>query len=116
MILAVSALEHIDSKDSFVKKLEEMRDGIKPHGVVCLVVNSEVREKNRETGEDLFPQFEVNLPTEELREILQKTFTGWEVLKSTVREQKYDIPREGCISELCTNVVTYVARREKNSE
>jgi len=113
LILAVSALEHIDSKESFVKKLEEMREGIKPHGVVCLVVNSEVREKNKETGEELFPQFEVNLPTEELQKLLQKTFMGWEVLKSNVRGQQYDIPRDGCISEISTNVVTFVARRTK---
>jgi len=111
LILAVSALEHVDSKESLVKKLEEIRNGIRQNGVVCLVVNSEVLEKNKETGEKLFPQFEVNLPTEELQEILQKTFDGWEVLKSTVRAQKYDIPREGCISELSTNVVTYVIRR-----
>lgn len=113
LILAVSALEHIDSKESFVKKLEEMRKGIKLHGVVCLVVNSEVREKNKATGEELFPQFEVNLPTEKLQELLQKTFADWEVLKSTVRAQKYDIPREDCISELSTNVVTYVVRRTR---
>lgn len=111
LILAVSALEHIDSRESFVKKLEEMREGIKAQGVACLVINSEVRERNKETGEELVPQFEVNLPTEELQEILQGFFAGWEVLKSTVREQKYDIPREGCISELSTKVVTYVVRR-----
>ncbi|MBQ7863169.1 MAG: class I SAM-dependent methyltransferase [Lachnospiraceae bacterium] len=111
LILAVSALEHINSKESFVKKLEEMRESIKPQGVVCLVVNSKVREKNKETGEELFPQFEVNLPTQELQEILHRIFAGWEVLKSTVREQQYDIPREECISELSTNVVTYVARK-----
>ena len=113
MILAVSALEHIDSKESFVKKLEEMRDGIKQNGVVCLVINSEVEERNKATGEVLFPQFEVNLPTEELQYVLQNTFSGWEVIKSTVRRQQYDIPREGCISELTTNVVTYVVRRTK---
>ncbi len=111
MILAVSALEHTDSKESFVEKLEEMRDGIKPQGVVCLVVNSEVQEKNKETGEKLFPQFEVNLPTQNLQDMLQKTFVDWEVLKSTVREQQYDIPRDGCISELSTKVVTYVTRK-----
>ena len=111
LILAVSALEHIDSKESFVKKLEEMKDGIKLQGVVCLVVNSEIREKNKETGEALFPQFEVNLPTKELQEILQNIFADWEVLKSTVRGQQYDIPREGCVSELGTNVVTYVVRK-----
>lgn len=113
LILAVSALEHVDYKESLVKKLEEIRNGIRQNGVVCLVVNSEVREKNKETGEELFPQFEVNLPMEELQEILQKTFAGWEVLKSTVREQKYDIPREGCVSALETKVVTYVARRTR---
>jgi len=111
LILAVSALEHIDSKESFVKKLEEMRDGIRLQGAVCLVINSEVREKNKETGEALFPQFEVNLPTEELQKILQEVFAGWEVIKSTVRAQQYDIPREDCISELKTNVVTFVARK-----
>ena len=113
LILAVSALEHIDSKDSFIKKLSEMRDGIKEQGVVCLVVNSEVKENNKATGEALFPQFEVNLPTEELQEILRTTFAGWEDLKSTVRGQQYDIPREDCISELSTSVVTFAARRTR---
>lgn len=111
LIVAVSALEHIDSEKSFVRKLEEMQAGLKLQGVVCLVVNSEVKEQDKETKESLPPQFEVNLPTEELQELLQKTFSGWEVLKSTVREQKYDIPREGCMSELTTNVVTFVARK-----
>lgn len=111
LILAVSALEHIDSKESFVKKLEEMREGVREHGVVCLILNSEVKEKNKETGEDLLPQFEVNLPTKEIQEILKNIFLGWEILKETVREQQYDIPREGCTSELSTKVVTFVARK-----
>ena len=114
LILAVSALEHIDSKESFVKKLVEMKAGTKPQGIVCLVVNSEIREKNKETGEELFPQFEVNLPTKELQEILQNVFADWEVLKSTVRGQQYDIPREDCVSELSTNVVSYVVRKKEN--
>lgn len=113
LILAVSALEHIDSKESFLKKLKEMRAGTRKNGVVCLVVNSEVTERNKETGEELFPQFEVNLPTEELQDILHRFFADWEVSKSTVRVQKYDIPRDGCISELSTNVVTYVVRRTR---
>ena len=113
LILAVSALEHIDSKESFIKKLSEMRDGIKEQGVVCLVVNSEVTERDKETGEALFPQFEVNLPTKELQKIFTEVFSGWEILKTTVRVQKYDIPRGNVTSELETNVVTFVARRTK---
>ncbi len=111
LILVVSALEHIDSEESLIKKLEEIRDGVKQNGVVCLVVNSEVTERNKATGEALFPQFEVNLRTLELQELLQKAFDGWKILKSTLRGQQYDIPRENCVSELSTKVVTFVVRK-----
>lgn len=110
-VLAVSALEHIDSKESFVKKLGEIAKGIRENGIVCLVINSEVKEADKATGEPLPPQFEVNLPTEELQDLLSEVFVGWEVLKTTVREQKYDIPRECGISALETKVVTFVARK-----
>ena len=46
------------------------------------------------------------------RTILNKMFEGWMVLKTTVSEQQYDIPREHGISELKTSVVTFVARKE----
>lgn len=56
-------------------------------------------------------QFEVNLPAEELQRLLNEAFSGWEILKTTVREQKYDIPRECGLSALETKVVTFVARK-----
>lgn len=111
-IMAVSALEHVDSKESFCNKLMEISNGIKKDGVVCLVVNSNIREKDKETGEPLPPQFEVNLGTEEMQEILMKVFNGWEIIKSTVSNQRYDIPRESRVSDLKTCVVTLVARKK----
>lgn len=110
LILAVSALEHIDSWESFQRKLEEIRKGLRPGGIVCLIVNSGVTETDKATGQPLTPQFEVNLPTEELQEILSQAFPRWSVLKSSVRHQRYDIPRETGISTLNTNVVTFVAQ------
>ena len=110
-IMAISALEHIDTEESFVKKLSEMRDGLREKGVVCLVVNSEVREQNAETGEVVDAQFEVNISTEKMQGYLQEVFEGWSVLKTTVSAQEYDIPREGFVSRLNTNVVTFVARK-----
>lgn len=107
----VSALEHIDTEDSFQMKLAEIRDGLREKGVVCLVMNSEVREQNRDTKETVAAQFEVNLTTEKLQEYLNEVFEGWSVLKSTVSAQEYDIPREGFVSRLSTNVVTFVARK-----
>ena len=110
-IMAVSALEHIDTEDSFRIKLAEIRDGLREKGVVCLVMNSEVREQNRDTKEMVDAQFEVNLTTEKLQEYLNEVFEGWSALKSTVSAQEYDIPREGFVSRLSTNVVTFVARK-----
>lgn len=111
LIMAISALEHIDSEESFINKLQEIRRGIRKNGIVCLVINSEVVEIHKETKEALPPQFEVNLSTEAMKKLLEKAFTGWELIKTTVSRQNYDIPRDSCIAELSTNVVTYVARK-----
>ena len=111
-IIAVSALEHVETKGAFLSKLEEMREGIRENGVVCLVINSEVRESDKVTGAELPAQFEVNLKTEELQEILKRTFEGWKILKSSVQEQQYDIPRERGIADLQTKVVSFVARKQ----
>lgn len=113
LIIAVSALEHIDSMPSFVNKLNEIKSGIRNGGIVCLVMNSEIEEFNKATGEEIPAQFEVNISTKEMQNILSQIFVGWNVLKSTVQSQQYDIPRENIISDLRTNVVTFVAQKEK---
>lgn len=110
-ILAVSALEHMDSKESLIQKLKEIRSGIRDGGVVCLILNSDVKELCHDTKQVLRPQFEVNLPTSELQEILYDIFSGWTTLKNSFQMQKYDIPRNGCISELSSNVITFAAQK-----
>ena len=111
LIMAISALEHIDSEVSFRKKLAEIRDGIREKGLVCLVINSNVTETCLATNMPLEAQFEVNLPTETIQAFLAEAFSGWEVIKASVVPQQYDIPRESFTSRLNTNVVTYVARK-----
>lgn len=111
-VMAVSSLEHVESEKDFVKKLVEIKNGICENGIVCLVVNSNVQERDKVTGKPMPAQFEVNLPTEEMQSILNKMFEGWTILKATVSEQQYDIPREHGINELKTSVVTFVARKE----
>ncbi len=110
-ILSVSALEHVDSEITFENKIKEIASGIKEKGIVCLIINSEINELDKETREILSPQFEVNLKTEELLSMLRKHFYGWEVLKETIVPQRYDIPRENCTADLSTNVITFVARK-----
>ena len=110
-IIAVSALEHIDSKEMFMQKLAEINLGMREQGIVCLVVNSSVKENDKATGEVIPAQFEVNLPTEELQRLLEQSFAGWKLMKTMMKKQQYDIPREGGISDLKTTVVTFVARK-----
>lgn len=111
MILAVSVLEHMDCRESFLRKLAEIREGLRPGGIVCLIINSNVTEIDKHTGLDIPAQFEVNLLTSALQNLLQDIFSGWEILKSGVREQRYDIPRGDSVSDLQTNVVTFAARK-----
>lgn len=112
LIFAVSALEHVDNIESFKKKLFEISKGIKENGIVCLIINSQITEINKENGLPLIPQFEVNLETQELLNLLNEAFDGWKLIKNTLRSQRYDIPRENCVSDLTTDVVTYVAKNK----
>lgn len=110
-IMAISALEHIDTEQSFIKKLFEIKNGLRKDGIVCLVINSDIKEINLDTQENLDAQFEVNLSTEKIQEYLNDIFSGWNILKYSVSKQEYDIPRDSIISHLYTKVVTYVARK-----
>ena len=112
-VMAISALEHIDTEENFLKKLNEIKNGLRDNGIACLVINSNVREMNLNTKEIIDAQFEVNLSTEKVQEYLNKVFNGWNLLKTFVIEQEYDIPREMFVSRLHTNVVTYVVRKSK---
>ena len=110
LIMAISALEHIDSEESFLRKLAEIKSGLKKNGIVCLVINSDIREINSETKEALEVQFEVNLPAKKVQSFLDDVFSGWRILKASVKAQEYDIPRDSIVSHLYTNVVTFVAQ------
>ena len=79
-------------------------------------MNSEVVEIEKETGEELAPQFEVNIKTEALMSMLDEVYGDWQCIKKTVVPQKYNIPRGDKIAELSTNVITYVVRKEKEVE
>ncbi|MBR1972466.1 MAG: class I SAM-dependent methyltransferase [Oscillospiraceae bacterium] len=111
LILAVSALEHVDSLGSFLDILGQIRDGLRTGGVACLIINTDVVERRKSDGKLFPPQFEIVLQGEKLVRILGRYFNGCEILKQSVSHQNYDIPREYGVSEMDTNVVTYVIRK-----
>ena len=98
--------------------MNEIREGIREGGIVCLILNTQVEERDIVTDERLIAQFEVNLPTEYLQKRLKEIFEGWKILKETVKRQSWDTGRKGRTVQIMTNVVTFVAvkggRREQN--
>lgn len=113
LILAASVLEHLDSRESAVRKMKEIAQGIRPGGAVLLVMNTGVREWDAETGEPLAAQFEVNLPPEEVQALLGEVFSGWEVLWDKCIHYEYEVPRGGRNAKIHAEVVTFTARRPR---
>lgn len=114
LVMAISALEHVGSKKMFNQKLMQIRNGIRSDGIVCLIVNTSIVERDQITNKQLHPQFEVVLQTNELLADLEAMFSGWQIIKQSVVHQKYDISRENGVAELEADVVTYVARKKEN--
>lgn len=113
LIMAVSALEHMDRKETFLQKLTEIKDGTRINGIVCLIINTNVTEIEKLSGTVMPPQFEVDLSASELDGYIEDLFAGWHVIKHTVMHQRYDIPRGHNTAVLDTDVVTYVIRKEE---
>lgn len=109
-IIAVSALEHLATKNQFLRKLHEIKLGTKSEGIVAFIINSEVQELNVDNQTWVAPQFEINLKTEELINILETEYSGWKVLKKTVRPQNYPVQREDYSGKMYTQVVSFVAQ------
>lgn len=110
-IFAVSALEHVESESVFEDKLNQIKAGLKPDGIACLILNSQINEFNVSTCEPMDAQFEVNLSTESLKSMLKSVFEGFEVIRYTVVAQEYDIPRGEAVSHLTTDVVTFAVKK-----
>lgn len=116
LILGISVLEHMDSRESMVNKLREIHAGLREGGAVCFVLNTGIREHDKASGEALQPQFEVLLDSSEILSIFADIFSGWTVLHCSVRHQKYDTPRERGTVELDSDVVTFAARKNRRIE
>ncbi len=110
LVLGISSLEHAESEAVFCDMLMQIAQGVKNSGFVCFVINTDVKEVDKQTQTELLPQFEVNLTEPRLKDYLEKAFAGWEVMKYLVSTQEYDIPRETMV-HLTTKAVTYVARK-----
>jgi len=111
MIIAVSALEHLSSADSLEDKLREMESGTKIGGVNGIIIGSNIRETMVETHDELDPMFEVNLPTADLLDLLDRCYGRWELQQRFVKSLEYEIVRDGRPVRLQTECITYVVKK-----
>ncbi|MED1116605.1 class I SAM-dependent methyltransferase [Bacillus paramycoides] len=110
-IVAVSSLEHVKSEEDFKKVLHAIKNGTKSGGIICLIVNSNIREVDLETGEELDALIEINLTTEEMLHVLKKIYRDWEEIKVEIKTLAYNIVRNEEHIQLKTNAITFVVRK-----
>lgn len=111
LILGIAILEHLDSLETMERKLGEIRDGLRPGGIACFVINTSIEEHDSSTGRALDVQFEINLPSREMEQKLRKAFSGMEILRSSAVHYQYDTYRESGTVRLDTDVLTFAVRK-----
>ncbi|WP_409340768.1 class I SAM-dependent methyltransferase [Paenibacillus sp. MBLB4367] len=110
-IVAVSSLEHAASEEGFCNLLARMADGKKPRGVNCLIINTNMQEIDRETGEELEHLTEVLLSTEQTEHYLSEAYSGWEILLRNVKQLEFPIDRGERKVIWKTDCLTFVAHK-----
>lgn len=111
-IVAVSTLEHVESKQIFESVIKQMAFGTKEEGINCIIVNSEVEEIDIESNKKLDAMMEINIPTQDMMKKLDTIYQGWEMLNQLVKPLEYKIVRDEKEVLLTTNAVTYVVKKK----
>lgn len=93
------------------RKLHEMALGTKPNGMNCIIINSNIREIERDSNVDLEPMFEVNLTTDNMLELLDRQYAGWAIQTRLVKQLEYDIYRDEQLVSLITDCITFVVKK-----
>lgn len=113
LIVAVAALEHMDSEENMLCKLVEIREGLRPGGIFCMVMNTDIRERDVTTGMYQEPQFEINMAREEMRTHLHGIFKGDRIVKDRILFMSYETPREKGPAILESQVLTFAVQKEE---
>ncbi|SEA22315.1 class I SAM-dependent methyltransferase [Paenibacillus marchantiae] len=98
-IAACSCLEHVSNKQALVEAIERLQVGTRTGGIHCITMSTSVEEKEINTGREIEPLIELNLPTAEAIALLEKAYANWNILlqehvTQTIEEEKYDEPTQ----------------------
>lgn len=110
-IFSVSSLEHLDSENSFDRVIGEMINGTRAEGINCIIISTGVKETYEDTGESVEPMYELMFATSYLVKKLEKAYSGWKMIRHTVKPYDIEITREGKKIRLESDVVTWVVQK-----
>jgi 2-polyprenyl-3-methyl-5-hydroxy-6-metoxy-1,4-benzoquinol methylase len=110
-IIAVSALEHVESEQKFIQVLERMAQGTRDNGINCIIMNTNIEEIDILTGAKLEPYMELNMTTNHAQHLLSLAYRGWEIRNTTVKALQFDIERNNRKVLLKSDCITYVVQR-----
>lgn len=90
-IIAVSALEHVESELKLKQVLERMVRGTKDNGINCIIMNTNIEEIDMSTGKELEPLMELNMTTDYAQQLLLSAYQGWDSIFTTVKKLQFTI-------------------------
>jgi SAM-dependent methyltransferase len=111
MIVAVSALEHLESKQKLKEVLERMAHGTKAFGINCIIMGTNIRETLLTGGDALEPMMELNLATDEAEALFSHVYRGWSVCFTVVKALQFHIERNNIPIRMECDCITYVVQR-----
>jgi len=110
-VIAVSSLEHISSVSKLIEVLREISSNTVTGGINYFILNTSVFEFDKAKGIELEPQFEINLESKDMSDILEKCYGKWNIIKNDIKRHKFDIVRDDNPVLMDTTVLTFIAKK-----
>ncbi|WP_426446874.1 class I SAM-dependent methyltransferase [Paenibacillus sp. S-38] len=92
-ILAAGAMEHCRSEEVLKRTIRSMADGVRPGGILCVLMNTDIEEFDKRTGAKRETLIEVVLKAEEALGLLREAADGWEELHAEMEPLHLGINR-----------------------
>lgn len=92
-ILAISILEHLESKESLIRKLKEMIEWTKSWWVHCIVMSTENKLFNTDTKESRDAPIEINLQFQEMQAIIGLLYTWRFIYTNSTTHRSVEQPQ-----------------------
>ncbi|WP_339218461.1 class I SAM-dependent methyltransferase [Paenibacillus sp. FSL W7-1332] len=110
-VIACSCLEHMSSEDAFVSKIEQMKAGTVHQGIHCIMMSTEVKEIDQETGLEEEGLIELNLSADRAFSMLDDLYSEWEILTRRQVQQDIQEVKDGRDILFRSQWITFTARK-----